>query len=95
MNFHLLAEHKRHVLKSLNHVNTNVLENPVLSSLLESYTRIVTDHELLRMRQLKFFLKASKHPPSDPPSFDGAIAKLRELKDREFAVLTQIMTLLP
>jgi hypothetical protein len=53
MNFHLLAEHKRHVLKSLSHVNTNVLEKPVLSTLLESYGRIVTDHDLLRMRQLK------------------------------------------
>jgi hypothetical protein len=95
MNFHLLAEHKRHILKSLCHVNTAVLEKPVLSTLLESYSRIVNEHELLRMRQLKFFSKMSKYPPAVPPSFDDTIAKLRELKDRELAVLTQIMSLLP
>jgi hypothetical protein len=94
-NFHLLAEHKQHVLKSLRHVNTAVLEKPVLSTLLESYSRIVNEHELLRMRQLKFFLKVSKYPLAVPPSFDDTIAKLQELKDRELAILTHIMSLLP
>jgi hypothetical protein len=91
----LLAEHKRHVLKSLRHINTTVLEKPVLSTLLESYSRIVNGHELLRMRQLKFFSKMSKYPPAVPPSFDDTIGKLRELKDRELAILTHIMSLLP
>jgi hypothetical protein len=93
-NFHLLAEHKRHVLRSLSHVNTTVLENSVLSPLLESYSRVANEHELLRMRQLKFLLKMSKYPLAVPPPFDGTIVKLRELKDRELAVLTQVMSLL-
>ncbi|MDR2177554.1 MAG: hypothetical protein LBP20_05870 [Treponema sp.] len=95
MNFHLLAEQKRHVLKSLCYVNTNVLENPVLSTLLESYGHIVNKQELLRMRHLKLLSKLSKYPPADPPSFDGTIATLQEIRDREFAILTQIMALLP
>jgi hypothetical protein len=95
MDFHLLAEHKRHVLKSLGHVNTTVLAEPVLSTLLESYSRIVTEHELLRIHQLKYFLKASKYPSAVPPSFEYAIAKLRELKDRELTTLNQIVALLP
>jgi hypothetical protein len=95
MNFHLLAEHKQHVLKTLRHVNTMVLEKPVLSPLLESYSCVVNEHEVLRMRQLKFFLKVSNYPLAVPPSLNDTIAKLRELKDRERALLTQIMSLLP
>jgi hypothetical protein len=94
MNFHLLTEHKQHILKTLHHVNTTVLEKPVLSTLLESYSLVVNEHELLRIRQLKFFLKVSKSPPTVPLSFDETIAKLRELKDRELAILTKIMSLL-
>jgi hypothetical protein len=92
-NFHLLAEHKRHVLKSLRYINTTVLEKPVLSTLLESYSHVANEHEVLRMRQLKFLLKVSRYPLDILPSFDGTIAKLRELKDRELAILTTIMSL--
>ncbi|MDR2408249.1 MAG: hypothetical protein LBE13_09080 [Bacteroidales bacterium] len=73
MNFHLFAEHKRHVLKSLSHVNANVLDKPVLSTLLKSYNHIVTEHELLRIHQLKYFLKVSKYPSSVPLSFDTTV----------------------
>ncbi|MDR2407846.1 MAG: hypothetical protein LBE13_07025 [Bacteroidales bacterium] len=95
MNFHLLTEHKRHVLKSLLHVNTSIIKKPILSNLLEAYNHIVNEHEILRMRQLKLFSKVSKYPLTDQSSFDNTIAKLQELKDREFVILNQIMTLLP
>ncbi|MDR2177556.1 MAG: hypothetical protein LBP20_05880 [Treponema sp.] len=94
MNFQFLAEHKRHIQRSLKCIYTAMPVNPLLGTMLESYGQIVNGYELLRLRRFKIYTRWVKYRDTPLPSFEETSAKLRELKEREYEVLSGIIDLI-
>jgi hypothetical protein len=93
MNFQFLAEHKRHIQRVLRYIHATVPVDPRFGALLKSYERIVSDYELLRLRRFKIYTRWVKYRDAPLPPFEETTARLRELKDREYGVLSAIMNL--
>jgi hypothetical protein len=94
MNFQFLAEHKRHVQRALRHIQATIPLDTQFGSLVESYGQIVNDYELLRLRRFKLYTRMAAYPDAIPPPFEETTARLRDLKEREYEVLSRAADLL-